>query len=96
MSGEQVKESRASYAVTVEKAVGDIPVAEMTASELKVLVQSAVEEVLREMFRDPDAGLELRPAFEERLHQARDYVTSGGHLLAMEELIDQLEDTSDV
>ena len=37
MSEEQVKEPRASYAVTMEKAVGDIPVAEMTASILNRL-----------------------------------------------------------
>jgi hypothetical protein len=27
---------------------------------------------------DPDAGLELRPEFEERLRQTVSYVTSGG------------------
>ena len=62
MSKEQVKEPRASCAVTVEK----------------------------------DAGLELMPAFEERLRQAEEYVASGGCLLSMEELTGQLEDASDV
>ena len=96
MNEEQVKEPRASYAVSVKKAIGDIPVAEMTASELKALVQSAVKEVLREMLGDPDIGLELRPAFEERLRHAKEYVASGGRLLSMEELTGQLEDANDV
>lgn len=58
----------------------DITVAEMTASQLKALVQSAVKEALREALGDPDAGLALRPEFEERLRQAvgRDVPAEGG------------------
>lgn len=46
----------------------------------------AVKKVLREVLQDPDAGLESRPAFEERLRRAEEYVASGGRLLSMEEL----------
>ena len=76
--------------------IGEMAVAEMTAVELKTLVQSAVRETLQDMLGDPDAGLELRPEFEERLHRAVSYAAAGGRLLSMRELADQLEDTSGV
>lgn len=66
--------------------IEDITVAEMTAVQLKKLVRNAVRETLQQVPGDPDAGLELRPEFEERLRQATDYVASGGRLLSMEEL----------
>ena len=66
--------------------IEDITVAEMTAVQLKKLIQSAVKETLQEVLGDPDTGLELRPEFEERLRQATAYVASGGRLLSMEEL----------
>jgi len=96
MSEEQVKETRASYATTTDKAVEGITVAEMTVPQLKVLIQSALKDALQEVLGDPDAGLELRSEFEERLHDSVAYVASGGHLLSMEELIGQIEDTSSV
>ena len=76
--------------------VKDITVAEMTAMQLKKLIQSAVKETLQEVLGDPDAGLELRPEFEERLRQATAYVAEGGRLLSIEELTSQLEGTSGV
>ena len=76
--------------------VGDITVAEMTAIQLKMLIQSAVREALQEVLEDFDAGLELRPEFEERLHQAMSYLASGGHLLSLEELTSQLEGAGSV
>jgi hypothetical protein len=71
-------------------------VAEMTAMQLKTLIQSAVKEALQEMLGDPDIGLELRPEFEDRLRQAMDYVASGGDLLSREELINQVESDDSV
>jgi multidrug efflux pump subunit AcrB len=53
------------------------------------------KEALQEVLGDPDARLELRPEFEERLRQTMSYVISGGRLLSMEELTSQL-DASDV
>jgi len=76
--------------------MGEITVAEMTADQLRTLVRSAVKETLWEILGDPDVGLELRSEFEERLRQAVSYVTEGGHLLSMEELISQLEGTGSV
>ena len=66
-------------------------IAEMTASQLKDIIQIAVKEALQEILEDPDASQELRPEFEDRLRQAAAYVASGGHLLSMEELAKQLE-----
>jgi hypothetical protein len=40
---------------------------ELTVEEFKDLVQDAIEEKLQELIRDPDAGLELREEFQERL-----------------------------
>jgi hypothetical protein len=76
--------------------VEDKIVAEMTATQLKALIQSAVKEALQEILEDPDADLELRPEFEGRLRQAVVHVASGGQLLSMKELTSQLEDTNGV
>ena len=95
MSEEQAREPRTSYAATAEETMGNMPVAEMTALQLRTLIRSALKEALQEVLGDPDAGLELRPEFEERLRQTVSYVTSGGRLLSMEELTSQL-DASDV
>jgi len=74
----------------------DTTVAEMTVHELKTLIQSAVREALQEALDDPDANLELRPEFAARLRQAVTYVASGGRLLSMRELAEQLEDPDSV
>ena len=84
MNEEKVRESGSSYAAIPGEA--NMPVAEMTVQELKTLIQSTVREVLQEILRDPDAGLELRPEFEARLLEAQEYVASGGRLLSMGDL----------
>jgi hypothetical protein len=61
-------------------------VGEMTVAQLKALIRESVEEILRDILVDPDAGLQLRPEFEERLRQSIAYVNSGGKLLSYEEL----------
>ena len=66
------------------------------SEEQKMVIQSALKETLQEVLGDPDAGLELRPEFEERLRQAVVYVASGGRLLSVEELTSQLEDAGNV
>jgi hypothetical protein len=96
MDEEQVKEAHVSYSAAAEGESENMTVAEMTAQELKTLIQGALKEALQEVLGDPDAGLELRPEFEERLRQAVNYVASGGRLLSMEELTSQLEDAGSV
>jgi len=61
-------------------------VTEMTVAQLKALIKESVEEILQDILVDPDAGLQLRPEFEERLRQSTAYVESGGRLLSLEEL----------
>ena len=49
-------------------------VADMTTTELQKMIESSVERKLIEMFRDPDAGLELRPEIAEGLlRQEREF-----------------------
>ncbi len=42
-------------------------VKDLTIEELKAVIGEVVEEKLRELLVDPDAGLTLRPEVEERL-----------------------------
>lgn len=42
-------------------------VKDLTVEELKAVIGEVVEEKLREMLIDPDAGLALRPEIRERL-----------------------------
>lgn len=44
-------------------------IADLTVDELKAVVREAVEEVLLDR-SDPDAGLELKPEFRERLRRS--------------------------
>lgn len=44
-------------------------IADLTVDELKAVVREAVEEVLLDA-SDPDAGLELKPEFRERLRRS--------------------------
>ena len=41
--------------------------ADLTTDELRGLIAEVVEEKLKELFLDPDSGLELREEVEERL-----------------------------
>jgi hypothetical protein len=96
MDEEQVKETRVAYSGAAERALKDVTVADMTAQELRTLIQNALKEALQEVLGDPDADLELKPEFEQRLRQAVNYVASGGRLLSMAELNSQLEDAGGV
>jgi len=42
-------------------------VKDLSVEELKVVIGQVVEEKLREILGDPDAGLKLRPEIQERL-----------------------------
>ncbi len=42
-------------------------VKDLTIEELKAVIGEVVEEKLRELLTDPDAGLALRPEVQERL-----------------------------
>ena len=66
-------------------------VATMTVADLKGLIRHTVEEVLLEILSDPDAGLELRPEFEQRLRESAAYAQAGGKMLTLRELALRLE-----
>jgi len=66
-------------------------VATMTVTDLKALIRDTVEEVLLEILSDPDAGLELDPEFEQRLHESVAYAQAGGKMLTLRELAAHLE-----
>jgi|GEM_PF-601681 len=61
-------------------------VAELTVDELKYIIQEAAEQKLSEVLGNPDAGLELRPEFEQRLSSSLAYVAAGGKTLSLEEI----------
>jgi len=44
-------------------------VKDLTIDEFKAVIGEVVEEKLRELLTDPDAGLSLRPEIEARLRQ---------------------------
>ena len=44
-------------------------VKDLTIEEFKAVVGEVVEEKLRELLADPDAGLSLRPEVQERLRK---------------------------
>jgi len=66
-------------------------VAEMSTEELRKLIRETVWEALHELIGDPDAGLELRPAFERRLRQSLNYLEAGGKTISLEEMKRSLE-----
>ncbi len=52
-------------------------VVDMTQDELRNLVKSSVRQTLREMMRDPDEGLELRPEIIESIERQRKEFAAG-------------------
>jgi len=46
-------------------------VADLTPSELRLLIEDVVQEKLVELLGDPDEGLELRPEIREPLERQR-------------------------
>lgn len=65
-------------------------VAQITVDELKTLIRNTVKETLLETLRDPDAGLELLPAFEARLRESQAYVEDEGELITWDEMLHRL------
>ena len=58
----------------------------ITRDELKEVVREAVEEVLLELFGDPDEGLELRPEVRERLKRSLRRIRQGETSISVEEV----------
>jgi hypothetical protein len=70
-----------SLAIGREENMTNKPVAQMTQSEFKemleTVVETTVEEKLLEILGDPDEGLELREAVRDRLIRQRQAVAEG-------------------
>jgi hypothetical protein len=54
-----------------------LTVAQMTKSELKELIEEAVEQKLIELFGDPDEGLEIHESLRDRLLRQKKAVEAG-------------------
>jgi hypothetical protein len=61
-------------------------IAELTVEEFKQLVREVVIQALREVFGDPDEGLELREDFAAALERSLDFVAQGGRTTAASEV----------
>jgi len=59
-------------------------VKDLSAEQLKSLVQEAVEEKIEEMLGDPDIGLELREEVKERLLSSLKAAQSGQKGIAID------------
>lgn len=57
---------------------------DLTAEQLKFLVQEAVEEKIEEMLGDPDSGLKLREEVKERLFDSLVAMQSGEKGMAID------------
>lgn len=64
-------------------------VKELTAEQLKNLVQEAVEETLEELIGDPDRGLELREEVKDRLRASLAAIQKGQKVIPIEEVARQ-------
>ncbi len=65
-------------------------VLDLTENEFKSLIRSSVKQTLKEMFGDPDEGLELRPEIiASLLQQEKDFV-AGRRGVPLEEVAKRL------
>jgi len=67
-----------------------IKVADMTTEELQKMIESSVERKLIQMFKDPDAGLELQPEIVESLLRQEKEFAEGERGKPFEEVLAQL------
>lgn len=65
-------------------------VAQMTTEEFRALLEELIERKLRELLADPDAGLEVRPEFEQRLRELDKRVQEGDRGRDLDEVMDEL------
>ncbi len=65
-------------------------VADMTQDELRNLVKSSVRQPLREMLRDPDEGLELRPEIIESIERQRKEFVAGKRGKSLDQVAKEL------
>ncbi len=66
-------------------------VADMTATELRQLVSSVVEETLMQLLGDPDEGLVLRENVRKRLLRQKRAVSKGERGESLETIVRRLQ-----
>ena len=66
-------------------------VAQMTRDELRELIETAVEQKLRELLGDPDEGLPVRQAVLDRLSRQRQAVAAGERGEPFEDVVRRLD-----
>ncbi len=65
-------------------------VSEMTATELKEMIETIVEQKLLELLGDPDEGLSLRKSLLDRLRRQKRAVAKGARGVPLEEVMRKL------
>ena len=65
-------------------------VADLSVDELRVLIQDVVRQTLKDVFRDPDEGLELREDFRDELLASLNAPRADNTLLSAENTASQL------
>jgi hypothetical protein len=66
-------------------------VADMTATELRQLISSVVEEKLTQLLGDPDEGLVLRESVRKRLLRQKQAVARGDRGESLESVVRRLK-----
>lgn len=66
-------------------------VSDLTAEELNILIESAIDRKLAEWLGDPDEGLELQPELLERITRQRKAHAAGTHGRSLEDLRQNLD-----
>ena len=67
-------------------------VSDLSVDELRILIQEVVRQTLKDVFRDPDDGLELREDFKSEMQASLKTSQADGNLLSAESVASQLED----
>ena len=66
-------------------------VGQLTTDELREIIGSVVEEKLKEILGDPDDGLKLTAAVEERLTKQKHEVANGERGEDLDSVVEQME-----
>ena len=66
-------------------------VGQLTTDELREIIGSVVEEKLKEILADPDDGLNLTAAVEERLTKQKHEVAKGERGEELDSVVEQME-----
>jgi hypothetical protein len=65
-------------------------VSDLSVDELRVLIQEVVRQTLKDVFRDPDDGLELREDFKSEMQASLNTSQADGNLLSADSVASQL------